>query len=355
VSQFDQRYYPTLCIRRAEMKAMENLPPSEKAKMFPVVLLAPWLNSREFTNTFEIISKSIGDFPLIVDVDRYFRSESETPSRKFFNELIDPKKGPKAWVDLIASHENYIPCLLMEGISTDDINFQIEEFRKIGRGYVIRVELQRMPDFDRVFKIIENRSGDDILLIIDYGYASDSVELEQKLSSVIDKSVSISPDVPFLISGSNFPNSFGQYDNFAEAELIESRQIYIRLFAKYGNYKFYYGDWASTKPRKYDGGGTPVPRIDFPTSTQWIIARSKEEEWDFRKAAEKITRLPEWNNRPMVWGSGIIEKAASGLPGGVSTGPQAIAARVNIHLYLQSNFGQPLSKDAPKGEWLDPI
>lgn len=355
MSQFNQRYYPTLCIRRAEMKAIENLPVSEKEKMFPVVLLAPWLNSREFNNTFEVISKCVGKTPIIVDVDRYFQSDSESPSRQYFRKLLDKNSGPSEWVDLIRSHENYIPCLLMEGISPENIDLQIEEFRKIGRGYAIRIELQRTYDLNIVRNLLENRNNDDVLLIIDYGYSGSNLLVEQELSAVIDCAVAVSPEIPFVISGSNFPNAFSQYDNFASVETIASRQIYNRLLSKYGNYKFYYGDWASTKPRKYDGGGIPIPRIDFPTSNQWIIARSKDEDWDFKTAAEMITRLPEWSSRPMVWGTGIIEKAANGLPGGISTGPQAIAARVNIHLYLQSNFGQPITKEGPKGDWQDPI
>ncbi|MBU6393699.1 MAG: hypothetical protein KGQ75_03900 [Sphingomonadales bacterium] len=111
MSQFTQRYYPTVCIRRAEMKAMEKLPETEKSKMLPVVLLAPWLNSIEFENTYKIVEKSIGTIPLIVDIDRYFVSSSDLPSRRFFRDLIDPEIGPLKWMDVVAAHENYIPCI----------------------------------------------------------------------------------------------------------------------------------------------------------------------------------------------------------------------------------------------------
>jgi hypothetical protein len=118
----------------------------------------------------------------------------------------------------------------------------------------------------------------------------------------------------------------------------------------------YYGDWASAKPRRYDGfGSKPLDRIDFPTKSSWIIARSKEEEWDFVAAAQRVTRLPEWDDKPNVWGAKLIEKTARNLPGAITTGPQAIAARVNIHLFLQNNFSADVHRIPTTADWVDPI
>lgn len=356
MTEFTKRYYPTVCIRRAEMKALENLPVSEKAKMLPVVLLAPWLNSIEFDNTFHVIERSIGDGPIIVDIDRFFSSTSTLPSRAYFRELIDPEIGPDRWFKLIDDHQNYIPCIQIVNVSNDHISNQISRAKILDRGYVFRIELNRDINFDFIFETISHNKNDNILVIFDYGYGGSIELLEAKLSRYIDKLLSISNNIKFVISGTNFPNNFSNYDNFAASELIYSRSIYNNLARKYGNYNFYYGDWASTKPRAYDGGGSkPLPRIDYPTPSSWIISRSREDGWDFNTAAEMILRLPEWNNRPMIWGTGMIEKSAKGLPGGIATGPQAIAARVNIHLYLQNNYGTPPSKEAPKGKWIDPI
>jgi hypothetical protein len=51
----------------------------------------------------------------------------------------------------------------------------------------------------------------------------------------------------------------------------------------------------------------------------------------------------------------MIEKTAEGLPGGISTGPEAIASRVNIHLFLQNNFNATEPPPPPQGKWVDPI
>lgn len=356
MTEFTKRYYPTICVRRAEMKAMEMLPEVEKAKMLPIVLLAPWLNSIEFENTFSIVEKSVGHGPIIVDLDRYFSSESALPSRKYFQELLDPKLGPKMWMELVEKHENYIPCIQLLGVSRGDVLKQIEFAKGLNRGFVFRIELHRSNDIDTIYSLISDNIDQNFLIVIDYGYRKSNQSNEIMVSSLLDKLLQISNTLRFVVTGSSFPNSFSEYDDFSEAPRIYSRAIYDDLARKYGNYNFFYGDWASTKPRTYDGGGgTPLPRIDFPTFRNWIVARSKENEWSFQTAAEMVTRLPEWHQRPMVWGTGMIEKSAKGLPGGISTGPQAIAARVNIHLYLQNNFGSPPPPTGPKGKWIDPI
>ncbi len=356
MTEFTKRYYPTVCIRRAEMKAMEKLPESEKMKMLPIVLLAPWLNSIEFENTHRIVKKSIGNTPIIVDIDRYFTSDSELPSRQFFRSLLDPDKGPSLWMDLVESHQNYIPCIQTLGVTRDNIYRQVEIAITLKRGFVFRLELEREYDLEIINEIVSENLSQDCLIVLDYGYGDRSEVIEMKISKLMDRFLQISTDLRFVVSGASFPNSFSEFDDFAESKLIDERLIYNNLFRRFGNYNFFYGDWASTKPRRYDGGGSkPLPRIDFPTPNSWIIARSKENEWDFQLAAEMVTRLPEWQDRPMVWGTGMIEKAAKELPGGVSTGPQAIASRVNIHLYLQNNFGNPTPSAGPQGKWVDPI
>lgn len=356
MTEFTDRYYPTLCVRRAEMRAMKKLPPSEKEKMLPIVLLAPWLNSISFDNTVAIVEDSLGPIKIIADVDRYFQSESDLPSRRFWKTLIDPETGHIEWMKFIQAHEEYIPALQILSRSRDQIEYQRDVALALGRGMVFRFEMERSYDYDTVFAIIASCISDDVLCVFDYGYGDPTELTEMRVSQAIDRLINISDDARFVVSGSSFPNEFSEFDDFSASKMIGTRTLFGNLSRKYGNYNMFYGDWGSTKPRRYDGGGSrPLPRIDFPTKGRWIIARSKEEEWDFEEAAKRITRLPEWHQRPVVWGTGMIEKTASGLPGGISTGPEAIACRVNIHLYLQNNFTTTEPPPPPQGKWIDPI
>lgn len=356
MSEFYNRYYPTVCIRRAEMRAMAKLPLSEKSLMMPVVLLAPWLNSIKFENTHKIVSESIGNIPIIVDIDRYFQSSSDLESRTYFKELLSGDSGAIKWMDLVESNGNYIPTIQFKNVSDDGVINQIDRAKNIGRGFCFRIDPLNENEFLRIKEFISINSKDDIIIVRDFGYRDDYLSIASELSSQIRSLTSLSEDIKIVITGANFPNDFSEFDDFSTPKYISTRGVYSELSKLFGNYQIFYGDWASTKPRRYDGGGSrPLPRIDFPTKTNWIIARSKEEEWSFHEAALRVTRLPDWESRPMVWGTGMIEKTAKGLPGGISTGPEAIAARVNIHLYVQNHFADATPPPPPEGQWVDPI
>jgi len=356
MTEFTKRYYPTVSIRRGEMRALEKLPRSVKAEMLPIALLAPWLNSIKFQNTFNILSKSVGDLPVIVDLDRYYQSASTLESRTYFWSLFDKEVGPANWMKLVEDQPNYIPCLQALGLSREKIEQQISWARQLGRGFCLRLEMERYIDFDDQIEIIESCVQDDFLIILDFGYSDFSGALKDAITDLLNRIYQVSADLKVTLCGSNFPNNFSDFDDFSQSQEISSRSFYNELGKIFGNYNFFYGDWASTKPRKYDGGGSkPLDRIDFPTATSWIIARSKEESWNLRDASERITRLPEWETRPKVWGTGMIEKTALGIPGGINTHPEAIAARINIHLFTQANYGGGNQDFRPKGKWKDPI
>ena len=335
---------------------MEELPSSEKEKMLPIVLLAPWLNSIKFQNTFDRIEKAIGKSKLIVDLDRYYQSESERESREVFKDLLNATNAHELWINLIRNQENYIPTIQLIGPASKYIEYQIAAFQELQRGYVFRFELHRQYDYSSLLAIIDTHCDEDILVVFDAGWSDYSnIQLSQ-MSGFIERLSELSNQVRFVIVSSNFPNSFSEYDNLGSLN-IGSRQLYEALSKRFDNYPMFYGDWGSTKPRRYDGGGSkPIPRIDFPTKDRWILARSKENEWDYEAAAKRITRLAEWDTRASVWGSGMIEKTAKGLPGAISTGPQAIAARINIHLFTQNNYeANDLTSINTEDTWSDPI
>lgn len=356
MTEFTKRYYPTISIRRGEMRAFEKLPISEKEKMLPIALLAPWLNSIKFDNTINILKKCVGNQPIIVDLDRYYQSDSSLESRKYFWSLLNKETGPKEWINLIRNNPNYIPCIQMIGIDDSGIDFQVDAAREMGRGFCFRFELERYNDFENRIEEFKKYKNDDCLIVIDFGYTDFSLLMKDRIIGYLGKIFSIFEGFRVTVCGSSFPNDFSDFDEFARTQPIAARSFHNEILKIYGNYNVFYGDWASTKPRKYDGGGSqPLPRIDFPTPTSWIIARSRDQKWSLQDAAERITRLPEWSERPIVWGTGMIEKTAKGVPGGITTHPEAIAARINTHLFIQANFGGSIASAQPKGKWKDPI
>lgn len=353
---FTRRYYPTLCLRRGEMLALEKLPDETKESILPIILLAPWVNSIKFENTFKIIKKSYGDLPIIVDIDRYYKSENLLESRTYFWSLKDSIDGPQRWMDLVESHPNYIPCIQMAGISEELVIKQVEWARHLGRGFCLRYEIDRfeVPTFNS--SLIKYVSNDDYIIVVDFGYHDYSDSVLDKISTVLTEIFDVSASAKVVVTGSNFPNDFEEFDDFARSQPNSAREIYSKILQRFGNYSVFYGDWASAKPRDYDGRGSPPrPRVDYPTSNSWIFARSKDEEWNFQDAATRITRLPEWEQRPKIWGTGMIEKAAMGLPGGIKNHPDVIASRINIHLFVQAGADGAMHPPQPVSKWKDPI
>ena len=101
-----------------------------------------------------------------------------------------------------------------------------------------------------------------------------------------------------------------------------------------------YGDWGSTRPRQYGIASPPKPRIDYPVADAWVIARSKENNWDFKKAAEEIVKSPEWESESGlgIWGEQLIMLTKDNPTFGINSAQKNVAARVNIHLHRQALF-----------------
>ncbi|KRB79868.1 hypothetical protein ASE00_19420 [Sphingomonas sp. Root710] len=85
-----------------------------------------------------------------------------------------------------------------------------------------------------------------------------------------------------------------------------------------------------------------VPRIDLPTSNQWITFRRDkdlEDNEDYTDIAQRVIDDSEWPANLNIWGTYTISWTASGEPGAIRSPATAAAARINIHLHQQAFFG----------------
>ena len=82
-------------------------------------------------------------------------------------------------------------------------------------------------------------------------------------------------------------------------------------------------------------------RVDYPTEEAWLIARNKEDEWGFRKAAQAIVNSSEWDGNLGIWGEEMIQNTTINEELGINTPQKNVAARVNIHLHRQAFYGRP--------------
>lgn len=225
MTAFFERYYPTVCIRRAEMLAMEKLPPSEKEKMLPIVLLAPWLNSLKFENTFERISISMGEIPMVVDLDRFYQSDSQTESRVYFRSLLQGEGSTERWIDLISEHENFIPTIQINNRSNDQIAKQINTFRDFGRGIAFRFDVGAGPPPSILQEFRDILDFNNSLFVVDGGWVNYNQVTEARIEGYVNTLTGLSDNARIVVYTSSFPNDFGELDNMASVP-ISSRQFY---------------------------------------------------------------------------------------------------------------------------------
>ena len=59
----------------------------------------------------------------------------------------------------------------------------------------------------------------------------------------------------------------------------------------------------------------------------------------YEQIASRVMADPTWSSEIKIWGTYLISSTAGGLPGSINSPASAAAARINIHLYKQANFG----------------
>ncbi|MET3645950.1 beta family protein [Phyllobacterium ifriqiyense] len=350
----DAHYVPTLAIRPSEMRALQELPESDKDLLFPLVLLAPWATSLTLDKAIERVEKAYGKRPFFLDIDRYYSDDGATAraAQDEFRELANPDNGFERWYDFIIRFDQIIPTVRTNCQTVENLCAQLELVQKLGRGFAIRLDdpTATVPGFvyDEIAKIEHN----NFIIILDSGWSKNYLLHQLWFSQLVKRFSTSNPSVAIVLSSSNFPKSFTSFEG-VEAEDIGSRKLFSLLRKEFNESVLIYGDWGSTKPRLKQGGGIPVPRIDYPLNTQWIIARSKENDWDYEEAAANLLASDHWNHALAVWGSYMIEKTANGDNFGIDSIQKTVAARVNIHLHLQSRYELPIPKLGTDDPWVD--
>ena len=151
------KYCPILCVRPAEMVALEELPEKDKDKILPVILWRPWVNSKRLQNTFDKISDAIGDRPWIADIDNLYErgTSAEREVHKELDELKVSDFGYSNWCEKIESLSQAIPTLQLE--DPDELEEQIDYFLNLGRGIVVRFTPNTISRVTQVLSVISSK------------------------------------------------------------------------------------------------------------------------------------------------------------------------------------------------------
>jgi Beta protein len=341
----NKEYVPTLAVRASEMNGLEFLPGATKDRMAPCFLLAPWANSSTLERTVTRIERAFPNRHYFLDIDwGYETTENENGPQLELEQLKNPSNCFKNWVEFIAKHEKIWPCIQFKEQSGLQIKKQIEMFQTLGRPYCMRILKDYLPEnFSEIVSAFSAGGAADFAIILEGGWTPDPLTLAAWFSGIVASIQSINADVPVILSCTSIPEMFTSYNGKKPTSVPFKNRLLLDQVARSSNRtRVVYGDWGSTRPRKKSGfASRPFARVDYPTEAAWLIARNKDDGWNFREAAKAITDDPEWNGNLGIWGEEMIQNTTVNEELGINSPQKNVAARVNIHLHRQAFYGSP--------------
>lgn len=343
-------YLPILGMRPAEMRALEELPGQTKDALLPMIPLRPWVGSHHLKGTLDRIEKSYGQRPIIVSV-----SERETAKdRPVFAELDrlrEPDDGFANWCEFIESHPNYIPVAQL-GINPAQEPAQISQLYGLQRGLVLHLARQTFGALGAISAIVGRLTGggQGVCFIVDFGAASeDHLQVAAQAFGYIQTLRAQSPLAYVSISASSFPNGFANLS----AQPIYERRLFNEVAGSPGLDRLIYSDRGSARAEQLSGGSGVIPsRIDYPRFDDWKFYRSDNTGFSgYVEQAKALIGANDWNSNLRVWGTQMIERTARGDHSAIDTPAKSTAARINLHLQLQTFYGQAGAAEDTEEDW----
>lgn len=339
-----KNYVPTLAIRASEMNGLQFLPAATKDRITPCILLAPWANAASLEKSLERVRKAFWGRSYFLDIDRdYELTNVESLPQQRLVELLNPADAFRSWCEFISENEGVMPCVQTRGQSEAEIRTQIEWYQACGRAYAMRIHMSRIPqNIEEVVSAFAASGTADYTIILEGGWTRDPLSLAAWFDGLIGGPLAqIDASVPIVLSCTSMPKLFVSFHGGITKVPFSNHELVDQIRRRRSNRtRIVYGDWGSTRPREpKEFAGRPVDRIDYPTEVAWSIARNREEEWDFRRAAEAIVRSQEWVGNLGIWGEEMIWNTSINEEIGIDTPQKNVAARVNIHLHRQAFFG----------------
>ena len=351
-------YVPTLAVRASEMNGLEFLPAATKDRMTPCFLLAPWPNSNSLEKSIGRIEKAYHNRFYLLDIDRdYLFTNLENEAQREFAELLDPANAFSNWRSFVSEHEWVMPCVQTRGQSQAEIIAQIRGFQELGRPYFMRIVLERFPEnFNDIIGAFSSIGSADFAIVLEGGWTPDPLSLTAWFGGIVGGGLQrIDATVPAVLSCTSIPKMFTAFNGRRPTAVpFSNRQLIDQVGRGSNRARIIYGDWGSTRPREDSGiASRPIDRIDYPSTTSWLISRNKDEGWSFMEAAQGILGDAAWTGNLGIWGEEMINNTAINPALGINTPQKNVASRVNIHLHRQSFFGDDIERIDFDEDWED--
>jgi len=344
----DVPYLPMLSLRPAEMRALEELPNLTKDRLLPIIHLRPWVNAHRLESATGRIATAYGDRRVIIAMGEREQA-NERPVHAELEALRQPAHGFRQWCEFFETNENYIPAVQFSPEVPQE-EAQIARLFGMDRGLVVIVERPAFGFIGVIARRVGERSqgGQNVCFVIDFGIASrDHLQVAAIATGYINSIREHAPAAYIALSASSFPDSFVGLSEqpIYERRLFDTMPDRDRLI---------YSDRGSARvERQTGGGGQPAPRIDYPLFDQWGFYRSDDLSGfeGYRQQAIRLMGTDIWNPVLRVWGTQMIERTAAGDTSAIGSPSKATAARINLHLQLQTFYGTPDAAEDTDEEW----
>ncbi|TJZ86180.1 beta family protein [Paracoccus hibiscisoli] len=353
-------YLVTLCIRRAELSGLKELPGSTKDRLTPLVLLAPWLSTSPLSKAIDKFEDAYPGRPYFIDVDTYYHpGENNNEAKDTWAELAKNPADIQVWHALLLPYPNANPCLLMAGSTIESARAQIDWARSHDRSFCLRMNMAGpgIPTWMPILvRELAAEGAIDYAVVFDFGLVPSALDVAPVAAGYITSFFSdVPPEIPIAVCCTTFPTDFIVFDGIEELS-FSNRELLAQIKRATNHPRMIYGDWGSTKPRSYGHASTPRNRIDYPTDTGWLIARENGGPMSFQTAAKRIISAKgKWSGGLGIWGEQLIEGAALGQAFAIDTMPKMYSARINIHLHRQAYYGQLPPPEALDEAWSDDL
>lgn len=348
----DVPYLPILGMRPAEMRALEELPGQTKDALLPIIPLRPWVGSHRLQSTIDRIEQSYGDRPVVVSMGE---REPFKPRPVFaeLERLRESDGGFANWCDFVEEQPNYIPAMML-GLDPAEEAAQAAQLHSLGRGLVVHIERPAFGNMGAISALVgaQSEGGNGVCFVIDFGVASRDHLLVGALSvGYINTILEHSPNATVSISASSFPSNFSNL----ESQQIYERLLYDEIQPNFASGQLIYSDRGSARAEQLSGGSGVIPaRIDYPLFNAWNFHRSEDTGFDgYVEQAGEVMASDVWNGDLRVWGTQMIERTARGDHSAIDTPAKSTAARINLHLQLQTFYGDIDTAEDTEEDWDD--
>ncbi|MFW8634039.1 beta family protein [Cribrihabitans pelagius] len=280
------------------------------------------------------------DRPYFLDIDPFYDKEAKRPAQHDYYALIEDETK-QSWVEFFDEYPNAFPCIQVNRADSAAIQNQIDGFTAREKIFLVRLDHGNGRGFSDVIHTVCNVGHSNFGFVLDAGWSRDLLSRTNWIDGLVKQIVDLrGDDIPIIVTGSSFPDSFTEYSLGDEVEVAE-RLLFSQLQRANNRARLIYGDWASSRSPSEGGGGAVIPPgIDLATERSWEIYRSEDDAPEFSDLAQEVMASPNYPTGLAIWATYMIASTALGDPNGITTLRRATAVRINMHLYRQLNFGR---------------